>query len=256
MITSGILGHPLKKPRSIKIWKKYFKRKKISSKMLKFDILPRNLRKFLTNIKKDKNFKAMAVTMPYKKAVISYLDELDQFAKTAGAVNLIIKKKNKLFGYNTDVYGAYISMNKFLRYFNNIIIIGMGGTGQAIFNFLVEKFKKKNFFLISSKFKTNKKKTKIKIFKKFPETIIHKKLLIINCTPLGSDLKKKYKNKIPIKINLLKKIKKKSIIFDIIYSPKLTNLSKECKRYKIKYLNGIKMNTIQAVRALKLAFGN
>ena len=35
----------------------------------------------------------MAVTMPYKKAVISYLDELDQFAKTAGAVNLIIKKK-------------------------------------------------------------------------------------------------------------------------------------------------------------------
>ena len=57
MITSGILGHPLKKPRSIKIWKKYFKRKKISSKMLKFDILPRNLRKFLTNIKKIKILK-------------------------------------------------------------------------------------------------------------------------------------------------------------------------------------------------------
>ena len=61
--------------------------------MLKFDILPQNLKKFLTNIKKDKNFKAMAVTMPYKKAVLSYLDELDQFAKTTGAVNLIIKKK-------------------------------------------------------------------------------------------------------------------------------------------------------------------
>ena len=41
----------------------------------------------------------------------------------------------------------------------------MGGTGQAIFNFF-EKFKKK-LFLISSKFKTNKKKTKIKIFRNF-----------------------------------------------------------------------------------------
>ena len=119
MIISGILGHPLKKPRSIKIWKKYFKRKKITSKMLKFDILPQNLKKFLTNIKKDKNFKAMAVTMPYKKAVLSYLDELDQFAKTTGAVNLIIKKKNKLFGYNTDVYGAYVSIKNF---YDTIII--------------------------------------------------------------------------------------------------------------------------------------
>ena len=166
--------------------------------MLKFDILPQNLKKFLTNIKKDKNFKAMAVTMPYKKAVLSYLDELDQFAKTTGAVNLIIKKKNKLFGYNTDVYGAYVSIKKFLRHYNNIIIIGMGGTGQAIFNFLVEKFKKKNFYLISSKFKTNRNKTNIKIFKKLPETIIDKKVLIINCTPLGSDLKKKIQKTKPL----------------------------------------------------------
>ena len=80
--------------------------------------------------------------------------------------------------------------------------------------------------------------------------------MIINCTPLGSDLKKKFKNKTPIKKNFLKKIKRKSLIFDIIYSPKLTILSKECKKRKIKYLNGIKMNTLQAVRALNLAFGN
>ena len=77
----------------------------------------------------------MAVTMLYKKAVISYLDELDQFAKTAGAVNLIIKKKKNFLDIIPMFMWAYVSMNKFLRYFNNIIIIGMGGTGQAIFNF-------------------------------------------------------------------------------------------------------------------------
>jgi len=46
---------------------------------------------------------------------------------------------------------------------------------------------------------------------------------------------------------------KKSIVFDIIYSPKKTILSKNCKKLKIKYINGIKMNTIQATKALSIA---
>lgn len=255
MIISGILGHPLKKPRSIKIWKEYFRRKNILSKMLKFEVAPKNLKNFFNYLKKEKKFKAMAVTMPYKKTVIRFIDNLDQFAKMAGAINLIIKKKNKLFGYNTDVYGAFISIKKYLRNYNSIVIIGLGGTGQAIFNFLMKKYKKKNYFLVSSKFNIAKKKENIKISKKIPNEITHKKILIINCTPLGSNLKKKFKYKTPIEIKLLEKIKKNSIIFDIIYSPKVTKLSKDCKKCKLKYFNGIKMNTLQAERALKLAFG-
>ncbi len=81
MIISGILGHPLKKPRSIKIWKNYFKKNNISSKMVKFDVVPKNLPKFFQFIKSEKNFKATAVTMPYKKKVLKYLDDVDEFAK-------------------------------------------------------------------------------------------------------------------------------------------------------------------------------
>ena len=80
-------------------------------------------------------------------------------------------------------------------------------------------------------------------------------MIIINCTPLGSNLKTDFLKQIQIKSKFLKKIKKQSFIFDIKYSPKKTLLSYECKKNKIKYLNGIKMNTLQAKRALSLAFG-
>ena len=52
-----------------------------------------------------RNFKGINVTIPYKQAVIPFLDEIDEAAKEIGAVNTIINKNGKLFGYNTDVFG-------------------------------------------------------------------------------------------------------------------------------------------------------
>ena len=85
----------------------------------------------------------MAVTMPYKKKLFNYIDRLDAFAKKAKSLNLVVKKNNFFYGYNTDVYGAMYCLKPFLKKFKEIIIIGMGGTGQAIFNFLSLTFKKK-----------------------------------------------------------------------------------------------------------------
>ena len=47
-------------------------------------------------------FKSINVTIPYKKDVIPYLDELDENAKAIGAVNTIVNKNGKLYGHNTD----------------------------------------------------------------------------------------------------------------------------------------------------------
>ena len=255
MIISGILGHPLKNPRSIKIWKKYFKKNNIRSKMEKFDIVPKNLPKFFQFIKKERNFKATAVTMPYKKEVLKYLDDVDEFAKKAGAVNLIIKKRKKLIGYNTDLFGAFNSIKNEITKFDRIIIIGLGGTGEAIFKYLSSRYKNKEFVLISKKYKIKKKSKKIQILNKINSKILFKPALIINCSPLGSDLKKRFIKKTPIKKEFVDNINSSSFVFDIIYSPKKTIFSKICKKNKLKYLNGLKMNTLQAFRALELAFG-
>ncbi len=254
MIINGIIGYPLKNPRSIPIWKNYFKKNKIKASMQKFEIKPANLKKFLKDIKSNKNFKATAVTMPYKMKIFKYIDKYDSYAENAKSINLIVKKKGKLFGYNTDVFGAYETIKKLINNYNLITIIGLGGSGTAIFNFLKNKFKNKSFIIVSRKSKTKKSK-KINVLKKLNKNILSKKSLIINCSPLGSDLKKRFINKSPISKKYISSINKKTTIFDIIYSPKKTVLSQLLKKKKIKYINGIFMNTIQAVRALEIAFG-
>lgn len=251
-ISCGIIGYPLNKPRSIPIWKKYIKKHKINAKMHSFEIKPNSFSKFIEKIKNEHNFLAMAVTMPYKKKILKYLNELDTFAKKTSSVNLVVKRKKKLFGYNTDIFGASECIKKKIKKYQNIIIIGLGGTGQAIFNYLNKTYKNKNFFLISKKYRYKSKK--VKVLKTINKKELNKKALIFNCTPLGSDLKKEFKKKIPIKEELIKEISKESFIFDIIYSPMQTILIKKCKILGLETINGIKMNTLQAKRALKIVF--
>ena len=75
--------------------------------------------------------------------------------------------------------------------------------------------------------------------------------IFINCSPLGSNLNQKYLNKSPIIEEDIKLAKKNLFVFDAVYNPQQTLLSKICIKSKVKYENGIKMNTIQAQLALK-----
>ena len=53
------------------------------------------------------DYDAMNVTIPYKKDVIPYLDEVDEVARRLGSVNTIVRRDGRLFGYNTDYYGFH-----------------------------------------------------------------------------------------------------------------------------------------------------
>ena len=71
--------------------------------MNKYEIHPKNLKKFVQFIKNE-NFKATAISMPFKKVLIKYVDKLDNFAEKSKSINLIVKDKKILKGYNTDVF--------------------------------------------------------------------------------------------------------------------------------------------------------
>ena len=249
----SIIGHPLKNPRSIPIWKSYFKKKKLKIKMKGIDVLLKKFDKLILSLKKDKNFFASAVTMPYKKSIFKHADILDDSAKLSKSINLIIKKKNKIKGFNTDVYGAYETVKKIKK--DKIIIYGYGGAGSAICNYFSKKYKKSKIIVISSK--KRKLKTKnVKLKKKIDSVDLCQTNLFINASPLGSNLKKNYISRTPIDQNELKKMKKNSTIFDIVYKPKKNRLSKLCKKNRIKYFNGLKMNTLQAQKALQILSDN
>lgn len=80
-------------------------------------------------------FRAINVTIPYKQSVIPYLDEIDEVAEKIGAVNTIVNKSGRLYGYNTDFAGMTALINRIGITLKNkkVLILGSGGTSKTAF---------------------------------------------------------------------------------------------------------------------------
>ena len=114
---------------------------------------------------KKKDFKGINVTLPYKKEVIKYLDEVDEIVKRTNTCNCIINKDNKLVGYNTDYYGFkfLIEENDIIIENRKIAILGSGGTFstiKALMNdlnakevYCISRNKKEDTYIIKDKIK-------------------------------------------------------------------------------------------------------
>lgn len=87
----------------------------------------------LDGFMKAKNFRAINVTIPYKQAVIPYLDEIDDIARRIGAVNTIVNRDGKLYGYNTDFAGMCALIKRLGLDLNGkkVAILGTGGTSRT-----------------------------------------------------------------------------------------------------------------------------
>ncbi len=82
------------------------------------------------------------ITLPFKESIIKFLDNLDVNSKNIGAVNTIVNKNGKLFGYNTDYMGAMKSIeNKLgkIQKTDKVLIFGAGGASRAIIYGLLKK---------------------------------------------------------------------------------------------------------------------
>jgi len=81
------------------------------------------------------NVSGVNVTVPHKGGVIEFLDELDSSAKQVGAVNTIVQKSGKLYGYNTDGSGFLLSLRKdghFDPAGKKVVVLGAGGAASAV----------------------------------------------------------------------------------------------------------------------------
>ena len=93
------------------------------------ELTPQELVAFM----EERCFSAINVTIPYKRDVIPFLDELEPTAAAVGAVNTVVNKNGRLYGYNTDVYG----MRALIRRLGvslvgcKVLILGSGGTAQT-----------------------------------------------------------------------------------------------------------------------------
>ena len=135
----AILGEsPSKGARSPVLWNACFKELDISSYFYPFDVNADKLGKVVESLKLDRQFVGGAIAVPYKDAIIPYLDLVEDEAEKIGAVNLIYKNDGKMVGSNTDGLGFVGSIANFLnstieKFCKNkkAIIFGTGGAAKA-----------------------------------------------------------------------------------------------------------------------------
>lgn len=89
----------------------------------------------LDGFMRAREFCAINVTIPYKQDVIPYLEEIDEHARMIGAVNTIVNRGGKLYGYNTDFYGMKTLIESIPLDMSGakVLILGTGGTSKTAF---------------------------------------------------------------------------------------------------------------------------
>ncbi len=134
--TYGIIGFPVEHSLSPLMHNAAFKALRVKAVYKLFPLKEEELAQFFKDLRrKDSPIFGLNVTVPYKEAVIDYLDSLSAFAKKAQSVNTIVIDENrKLSGYNTDGPGflAHLVELGFNTRGKRIAILGAGGTTRAI----------------------------------------------------------------------------------------------------------------------------
>ena len=204
-----------------------------------FDLIPLSKEEFKTFMEK-KEFTALNVTIPYKKDVIPYLDEMDEHAKAIGAVNTIVNRDGKLKGYNTDFTGFLYMMKKHNVHMEGkkVLIIGNGGASAAIQ--AVVQHESAGSMVIVDVVPGNGAISYDEMFSSHLDAEI-----IINTSPVG--MYPRIGNA-PIDISMFHKCE---AVLDVIYNPILTRLCFEAQEMDIKRVNGLEMLIAQAKQSVE-----
>ena len=241
-----VIGNPIDHSLSPKLHNYWIKRNNINAIYEKQKMEESDLKNLIFQVK-EKKIHGINVTVPFKKLVIPYLDELTLEAKKTQSVNTIYLENNKILGHNTDVGGFETSIYKSnIDLTNkNVLILGAGGVAPSIIYALT----KMNVSKITLSNRTKEKAENLNNIFKEINVIEWGELsnfdMIINATSLG--LKKEDK------LNFdFSSINKNKIFYDVIYNPKETNFLKTGKNLGNIIINGKLMFIYQAFLAFRI----
>lgn len=190
---------------------------------------------------KKREFQAINVTIPYKEKVIPYLDEISNQAKRIQAVNTIVNRDGKLYGYNTDYFGLMSLIHRLNIDVANqkVLILGTGGTSKTAQ--IVCEDLGANPIIKVSRDKKNNAITYEEAYQKHSDA-----RCIINTTPCGM-----YPNNEDMVIDVTQFSNLLGVI-DVIYNPLQSKLVLEARKNNIKAEGGLFMLVEQAIKACEI----
>ena len=241
-----VIGNPIEHSLSPKLHNYWFKQNNINANYDKRLINESDLKNIISEIK-EKKITGINVTVPFKKLIIPFLDELSTEANQSQSVNTISEKSGKIIGHNTDIAGFELGLRHFKYDVKNkkVFILGSGGVVSSII-LALNKMKASKIILSN---RTKEKAENMKNLFKFLDVVewgVYPNFdMIINATSVG--LKKNDK------INFdYSKIGSNKFFYDIIYNPKETTFLKRAREFGNKTENGKMMFIYQAHQAFTI----
>ena len=201
-----------------------------------YEIEPEELEEFL----RKSDFTGINVTMPYKEAVIPYLDELTPMAQKLGAVNTIVRRDGKLIGHNTDYFGfRYLLQQSGLEITGKkCLVLGSGGASKTVRAVLAKMGAE--VVVISRSGENN-----------YDNLQRHEDAaILVNTTPVGMYPDTGFS---PVDLGLFSRLEG---VVDVIYNPARTQLLLDAEARCIPFFNGLTMLAAQAKEASEWFTGN
>lgn len=259
----GLIGCPVEHTKSPYIHNTLFSKFNINAVYVPIHVNQGDLEKAVSGLRAQ-NYTGFNVTVPYKKEVIKYLDEVSTDALLMGAVNTVKNVNGKLKGYNTDAEG-------FTRDFKDsfdsgftgkkVMLLGAGGTARALSVKLASEGVRQlvivnrtleNAQNIVELIKSNFGSIAEGIVPDAPEFTNEFQCsdIIINTTPAGMST---YSAKTPFDYNF--EFHKQQLVYDVIYTPEKTQFLKQAEERGCKIKNGFGMLVNQGVSAFEIWTG-
>ncbi len=230
----GLIGYPLAQSFSKQYFEEKFQREHIDDATFDLFSLAR-IEDFGPLLQTHQDLHGLAVTIPYKTAVIPYLQVLNEEAAKIGAINCIQFTAQGLKGFNTDILGFEQSFCKFLKAeHKRALVLGNGGASLAV-QYVLRKLKMPFVTVV------RKQGVGDICFDELTPKIIAQHPVIINCTPLGMYPANDSFPPIPYD-----GITANHYLYDLVYKPELTMFLQKGKEQGAIIQNGFTMLLIQA----------
>ncbi len=243
----GVVGDPIAHSLSPVIMNAAFRRENVNAVFLALHA--KTLKDLLTCVR-EIPLHGLSVTMPYKEAILEYLDNTDSHTSKTGACNTVVRAQDgKLYGFNTDTAGIVRPLERRLNTLEGarILVLGAGGAARAAVFGLKERGSE---VYILNRSQASAQKLARQARARMMKRADLKKMafdVIINATPVGMGNTRE--------TPLQDKEINARYVFDMVYDPAETRLLKLAKERGAQTIPGIEMFVHQAARQFEIWTG-
>jgi shikimate dehydrogenase len=239
----GIIGFPLGHTFSPSYFNRKFADMGIDARYEAFPLA--SIAELPTLLARHPQICGLNVTIPYKSAVLPYLDDIHPDAVRVGAVNCIGIRKGRLTGYNTDVIGFRDSLMPLLHpRHNRALVLGTGGSSRAVVHVL------EGLGIACTRVSRHPVLGQSVGYQELSEFDISRNKLIVNTTPLGMAPHTDTLPQLPYDA-----LGSLHLLYDLVYNPAETPFLQAGRRHGAAVKNGLEMLHLQAEAGWKIWTG-